>query len=197
MVNRVNYPLSAKRVLNYGTPMKKQLSLALFAGIAALGFGSDKPPAVAENNPVTVTYVKPEEFRDFRQDSFSRDSGQAELMTIFTDHLNSLARSQLAPGQRLEVKFLDIDLAGEFEPWRGPQFDNVRIMKDIYAPRFDLEFKLTGADGKILREGKRKLRDLFYLNRMVLDRSEPLCYEKDMLSDWIRDDIKFKARAAH
>ena len=95
------------------------------------------------------------------------------------------------------MKFTDIDLAGEFEPQRGPNFDRVRIMKNIYAPRFDLEFKLTGADGKVLNEGKRTLRDSYYMDRMIADKSDPLCYDKDILNDWLRSDIKPKAAAAH
>jgi hypothetical protein len=32
---------------------------------------------------------------------------------------------------RLEVKITDIDLAGDFELFRGPQFDHVRVNKSI------------------------------------------------------------------
>ena len=45
-------------------------------------------------------------------------------------------------GLALEIQVTNIDLAGEFEPWRGPQFDRIRIMRDIYAPRFELTFRL-------------------------------------------------------
>ena len=93
------------------------------------------------------------------------------------------------------MKFTDIDLAGEYEPQRGPQFMDVRIVKDIYPPRFDLEFKLTGADGKVISSGKRQLRDLNFMSRLVLPSSEPLRYEKDILKDWLRGEIK-SAKAA-
>ena len=38
-------------------------------------------------------------------------------------------------GDKLTITFTDIDLAGDFEPWRGPQWDEVRIVKAIYPPR--------------------------------------------------------------
>jgi hypothetical protein len=34
-----------------------------------------------------------------------------------------------AAGLTLDMRMTNIDLAGEFEPWRGPQFDRVRIMR--------------------------------------------------------------------
>ncbi|MFI5336496.1 MAG: DUF3016 domain-containing protein [Opitutales bacterium] len=172
--------------------MNKHLTLALFASITALGFGADKAPAAAEKNPVTVNYIEPEKFTDFRQDRYGSDAGQAELMQIFTDHLNRIGRRVLEPGQRLEVKFTDIDLAGEFEPWRGAEFDDVRIMKDLYIPRATLEFRLLGADGKVLSEGKRQLRDLSYLLNNVQPASDGLRFDKQMLTDWMHSEFRKK-----
>lgn len=167
--------------------------LGMFGAGAIFAADTDKSKA----GKVTVIFDHPETFADIKEFYMPTEKGRDALLDQIRQFIETRAASYLGAGQSLEVKFTEIDLAGEFEPQLGPGYNHVRIMKDIYAPRFDLEFKLTGADGKVLSEGKRKLRDSFYLNRMVLDRSEPLCYEKDMLSDWIRDDIKFKARAAH
>jgi hypothetical protein len=32
---------------------------------------------------------------------------------------------------------------------------------------------------------------------LVPAHNEPLCYEKDILNDWLRSDIRIKAAAAH
>jgi hypothetical protein len=61
----------------------------------------------------------------------------------------------------------------------------------------ELEFRLTGADGKVLVEGKRKLTDQAYLQRLVPPNHDPLCYDKDLLSDWLRSDIKPACAPAH
>ncbi len=79
--------------------------------------------------------------------------------------------------------------AGGFEPWRGPQAADVRIVRDIYPPRIDLRFKLLGADGKLLREGSRQLRDASFMMRPDLYPNDPLRYEKTLLDDWVRAEL--------
>ena len=95
----------------------------------------------------------------------------------------------LPAGQQLAVTLTDIKLAGAFEPWRGPQFDDVRIVKDIYPPRIDLRFTLKSADGAILAEGERTLRDVGFLTRGMANTSDPLRYEKRMLDDWLNREF--------
>ena len=73
----------------------------------------------------------------------------------------------------------------------------VRIMKDTYPPRLDIQFKITDADGKVLSEGKRELTDLDYLRRLILPSSDPLRYEKDLLNDWLREEIRSAGKARH
>jgi hypothetical protein len=145
----------------------------------------------------TVTFDHPEKFADVKDAYMPTDKGRDAILDQIRQFVETKAASYLGAGQSLEVKFTEIDLAGDFEPQRGPQFMDVRIMKEIYPPRFDLEFKITGADGKVLSKGKRQLRDPFYLQRLVPFHDDPLCYEKDILDDWLRTDIKSKAAAAH
>ena len=44
----------------------------------------------------------------------------------------------------LDIKVTDIDLAGNFEPWHGPQSDQVRITNGLYPPRIAIEFRVIG-----------------------------------------------------
>jgi hypothetical protein len=91
---------------------------------------------------------------------------------------------------RLEVHFTDVQRAGSFEPWRGPQAADVRIVRDIYPPRIDLRFGLLDADGKLLREGSRQLRDATFMMRPDLYPNDPLRYEKTLLDDWLREELR-------
>jgi hypothetical protein len=52
-------------------------------------------------------------------------------------------------GMQLKMKVTDIDLAGGFEPWRGPQFGAIRITREIYPPRISLEFRLIDGSGNV------------------------------------------------
>jgi hypothetical protein len=60
-----------------------------------------------------------------------------------------------------------IDLAGEFELYRGPQADQVRITKGLYPPRIMLEFEVIDDTAAVVRSGKRDLTDLNYQLRNV------------------------------
>jgi len=144
-------------------------------------------PAPTESS-VWVTYVNPEQFTENRmygrQDQFNRIDYLAQLKA----YLIKQGQAILKPGQSLHVDITDIQLAGAYEPWRGPRWDYVRIMRDIYPPRIDLDFKLVGEDGNVLREGKRTLRNLDYLNSSVglpAATGAPLYYDKALLHRWL------------
>src|SRR5690348_17828228 len=145
-------------------------TIAIFAALP-LCLGSIAPLAAAAatsaESPVSVTYVNPEQFTENRlygrQDRFNRIDYLAQLKA----YLIKQGQAVLKPGQSLHVNITDIRLAGAYEPWRGLQWDYVRIMRDIYSPRIELDFRLVDQDGSVLREGKRVLRDLDYLHNGV------------------------------
>ena len=166
-------------------------TIAILAALA-LWLGSIAPLTAAAVTPaessVSVTYVNPEQFTENRlygrQDRFNRIDYLAQLKA----YLIKQGQAILKPGQSLHVNITDIQLAGAYEPWRGPRWDYVRIMRDIYSPRIDLDFRLVDQDGNVLREGKRALRDLDYLHSSVgLAAAEgaPLYYDKALLRRWL------------
>ncbi len=166
--------------------------LAALCAIIALGGGgltTARAAAAVDPAPqVTVSYDNPENFSENRefgpQDRFQSVSYLQALQT----HLIKRATRILGPGELLEVTITDIKLAGAYEPWLGPRMSYVRIMKDVYPPRIELAFKLTGADGSVLREGSRTLRNLSYLHSGLATRSDtdPLRYDKALLDQWLQ-----------
>ena len=93
-------------------------------------------------------------------------------------------------GHTLSVTFTDIDMAGDFEPWRGVRFDDVRIVKDIYPPRIVLSFRLTDADGNVVKQGKRDLRDIAFMMKITMGfRDDSVRHEKALLDDWLRSEF--------
>jgi hypothetical protein len=159
--------------------------LGLMSVGAAVAASADKPAANVE-----VTFVAPEKFTDVKDDYMDSEKGRAALLSELKEHLVKRGAQYLGANQRLEIKVTDVDLAGDFEPWRGPNFQDVRIVKDLYPPRVDLEFRLIGADGKVISEGKRQLRDLAYTMTIAMPTSDPLRYDKEMLSNWLRQEFK-------
>lgn len=169
--------------------MKTKLPLLVVLGLvsvgAALAARTDAPAAT-----VDVTFVDPEKFTDAKEDSMESAKGRDALLDQLKQHLVTHGARFLAPNQRLEIKVTDVDLAGDFEPWRGPNFQDIRVVKDIYPPRMKLEFRLLGADGKVLSEGKRELSDLAFLMSVAMPTSDPLRYDKELLNNWLRREFK-------
>ena len=166
-------------------------TIVIFAALA-LWLGSIAPLGAAAVTPaessVSVTYVNPEHFTENRmygrQDRFNRIDYLAQLKA----YLIKQGQAVLKPGQSLQVNITDIQLAGAYEPWHGPRWDYVRVMRDIYSPRIDLDFRLVDQDGNVLREGKRVLRDLDYLHSGVSVPSATgasLYYDKALLRRWL------------
>ena len=69
-------------------------------------------------------------------------------------------------------------------------FDHIRMVREIYPPRMELEFRLIDVGGKVVKEGKRRLQELGYLMTLSLPTSDPLRYDKSMISDWMRREFR-------
>ncbi|MFC5437197.1 DUF3016 domain-containing protein [Rhodanobacter umsongensis] len=135
---------------------------------------------------VSVRYRDPQHFTEAKR-SFGVHLIKADdYLQPLQAYIAQRASRVLAPGQRLDIEVTDVDRAGEYEPWRGPRFDDVRVVKDIYPPRIDLDFTLYGADGKVLRQGHRELRDLSFLSHSSGADQDSLRYEKSLVDRWLR-----------
>ena len=169
------------------------IRFALLVGLTA----ATRALFAAETKPVdgriTVIFSHPEEYTDIRdnQSDFDNERGRERYLPFIQEYLEQEAGRRLPAGQKLTVTFSDIDLAGDFEPWHGVQFSDIRIIKDLYIPRLTFTFKITDENGVVLREGERKLVELAYQMRITTGfRDDQLRYEKGMLSDWLRDELK-------
>lgn len=145
-------------------------------------------PDDASQARVSVHYANPHQFTESHQMGFGVRYDHDGYMEKIRSFLIRKATPMLEPGQHLSITFTNIDLAGGFEPWRGPRMAGVRIMSRMYPPRFDFTFKLTDADGRVVREGTRKLTNLTYLMDQAArpGDSDPLRYDKGMLEQWLR-----------
>ena len=137
-----------------------------------------------------VNFFEPQKFTDVR-DSYMGDYERTTYLESIRDHVLEKAKYYVPDGHTLSVTFTDIDMAGDFEPWRGPRFDDIRIVKDIYPPRITLAFRLTDAEGNVVKEGRRELRDLSFMMKINMSfRDDPVRHEKALLDDWLRDEFR-------
>ena len=166
-----------------------RLLLSVLAGFAAIGpvFASN-PTAKAEDR-TEVIFLHPEKFSDVRDSNMGSDKGRDGILQQLKDFIVQRTKAYVPAGQQLIITVTDVDLAGDFEPWRGPEMTDVRVVKDIYPPKIDLEYKLTGPGGKVVKTGQRQLRDLAFQMKLSINRDDPLRYEKALLEDWLRSDF--------
>ena len=175
--------------------MKRSRSLVVAIALAFASVASAAPQA--SDSRVQVDWTKPGDFSEAKQypgSGLGRESPD-EWLTDLANHLRYRAERVLPQGDDLHVTFTNVQRAGTYEPWRGPQWDDVRIIKDIYPPRIDLTFTLTNSTGGVVKEGKRELRDPAFLQRGILNESDPLRFEKRMLDDWLRNEFQEKSDA--
>lgn len=138
-------------------------------------------PDTAEAD-VTVTYVSPEKFhdREFRQER-TRASALAEFDKAF----ERLAVRYLPATQDLAIEVLDIDLAGDFEPWNF-EYRDVRIMRNTTPPRIRFRYTLTEI-GKVVTQGEVRLSDMNYLSRPgAANDTERFAHDKRLVEYWFR-----------
>lgn len=137
---------------------------------------------------VRVEYINPEKFTDVGDRSLSSDAVRADYLEQLRRHLLQRAAARLPAGQNLAVSITDVDMAGNFEPWRI-RLGDTRIIRDVYPPRINLNFKLTGDNGKVIREGNRQLRNSAFLMSVLSYRNDVLRYEKALLDDWLEREL--------
>jgi hypothetical protein len=166
-----------------------RLFLTALAGLAAAHAGFAAGPAASPDNQTEVIFSHPEKFADVRNTYAENDKDRDAILAQLKDYLVQRSKDYIPAGQKLVITVTDVDMAGDFEPWRGPQMTDVRIVKDIYPPKVDLEFRLTGADGKVVKEGKRQLRDLAFMMKANTAATDNLRFEKALLDDWLRADF--------
>ena len=162
---------------------------SLLAVTSSFAWASSAAPQQSTDGRVSVSFFEPEKFRDVGRTYNASDRDREADLSEIREYLVRQASHYLPEGYRLEVTFNDIDMAGEFEPQRGPRWTDVRVIKDIYAPRMALSFRLTDADGNIVKEGKRNLTDLAFLSKLVVDRNDAYRHEKALLDDWLRSEF--------
>lgn len=150
-------------------------------------------PARADGT-VSVAFQDPEQFTDVNERQFKTTPDKNQNLQQLKSWLEKRAGKMLTADQQLSVTFLDIDLAGAFEPWQSPSLQDVRVVKDIYPPRLKLRFQLKRADGSLISEGERELRDLGYLMKAGSIGSDSLAHEKALLDSWLRKEFPAATR---
>ena len=173
--------------------------LLVLAGCAATGasgmLAADAPRALPESGPVSVQWNDPSTFTEVRFSGNRWAASEGNWLQDLAQYMRKRAQPKLAPGEHLDLTIVDIDRAGQFEPWRGPNLQNTRIIRDQYPPRMTVQFRRLDASGAVIAEGERKLTDpAFMLSSSPFNDTDPLRYEKHMADSWLRRELDTASR---
>jgi hypothetical protein len=150
--------------------------------LAGIGFISLLVWSFSALGATTVHFVEPTRYAD----AGDREYDSTRNLATLQRHLVKLGDACLGADENLELRVLDVDLAGREEWWHGPSYD-LRVMRDITWPRIEVEYVWTDAAGALLGQGQERITDMNYLSRSAYVRSrssDSLPYEKAMLRDW-------------
>jgi len=172
--------------------MKMYRLFPLILGLVAACAVPDARNAVHRTE---VVFDHPEKFTDVKDAYMPTEKGRDAILADIRDFLVYQGDAVIPQGYRLKITFTDIDLAGDFEPWHGPLYEDVRFVKAIYPPAFKFTYAVTDPSGKVVREGSEDIRDLSFQLRVTLDSVDPLRYEKDILGEWVRSKLGDIAKA--
>jgi hypothetical protein len=159
-------------------------SLSVLAAVALLSFAA---PALASPR-VEVVFVDRDQFTDASPRSVLINERERDAaLELLRRHLHALGTRHLGDTDHLKVEILDVDLAGEIEPWRSHARD-VRVLRHATVPRIHLRYTLTRAG--VASSGEERLAGLTYLAQASQCRTgEPLCYERLLLDRWFASRV--------
>jgi Protein of unknown function (DUF3016) len=148
--------------------------------------------AVAGNKPasITVNFIAPDKYTDVSLSGADTERMRQAVYDGLRDYLDKLAKTELPPGDQLTVDVIDIDMAGNFEPWRTPNLNRTRFIRDVYRPKFVLKYRWLDKGGTVKAEREETVSDLNYLQRLETRQfqdNDPLKYEKTLLGRWFRE----------
>lgn len=169
--------------------MKTLRLITAFIGIAATAAlaAAETPKPTSR---IEIIFNHPENFTDVKDADLPTERGRDAILEQIRSFLVERAEPMVPEGDTFTLTFTDIDLAGDFEPWRGGQWDSVRVVKSIYPPAFKFSYTVTDSGGKVVKQGSEHLRDLDFLMRITPDPSDSLRYEKQILDDWLRSNLR-------
>lgn len=173
-------------------PMKTTafaLPALLFAALPLRA--ADLPPQIVyQTSRIQIDFHDPGKYTDIRDQLQPTAKGEESILRQLADAMESDAKYEVPRGDRLELTFNNIKLAGDFEPWHGPLWDQIRVVRDIYIPFFDFTYRLTDSSGRVVKQGTEHLSDMNFQWLPVINDDDPLRYEKAILDNWMQGHIK-------
>ncbi|MEO7600187.1 MAG: DUF3016 domain-containing protein [Opitutus sp.] len=171
-------------------------NLAVLGGVLLALFASSCATVPQDGGGTAqVNFQSPENFTDMGSTYMTERGADPGYISELQKYIEERAQSRLPAGSSLDLTITDVDMAGRFEPEQGPNFTDVRFVREIYPPRIQLTYRLTDTTGAVRGEGQRTLFDQSFQWRISpITLNDPLRYEKALIDDFL-SEMSREARA--
>ncbi|HCU64331.1 MAG TPA: DUF3016 domain-containing protein [Rheinheimera sp.] len=144
---------------------------------------------------VKLTWQNPEKYTDIRPGTGTKKAYQQRVIKAF-DKIWAEFAEKLPAGYKFEVVITDLDLAGDVEPmYSGPgvgrTMNDIRVVKDIYFPKMNLDYVLYDANNVEVAKGTAvKIKDMGFMQSGSINHgSREFGYEQHMLEKWFEKEV--------
>lgn len=138
---------------------------------------------------VTVEWISPENYTDAWSSSVHSDKSRQITLEQLQRFIEQTASAMLPDGQNLNLQVTQLDLEGEFEPWRVNS-QNVRIVKSPYFALIAFDYKITDANGNVIKEGSENLQNDLLVAPGIPDATESASYTRSTLRNWMAGTLR-------
>lgn len=166
--------------------------LMITGSILALLSASPSKAEVAPkylNEAVQITWIAPEKYRDVASANTNKRKFQQRVIDDLEKYFHKEVPKFLNQHETIEVNVHDLDLAGDVRPMMSHGSD-MRVVKSIYPPMIDIEYSIKDKDGKVVRQQRKRFRDIAFNMGSPVTGTKSLGYEKAMLKKWMRNELK-------
>ncbi len=145
---------------------------------------------------VELRFIDPLTYTDGTLRDFNSGKSREETYNALHKVFERLAERHLDDDQTLVIVLTELDLAGEFEPWRTNLRD-VRFMRNVTWPSMEFTYAVY-EHGDTVMSGTANLRDMNYLRgSRRYSGGKRMDYERRMLSEWFSETFsKFETAQA-
>ena len=175
------WPLAWLQRLSHASTMRSALYLTFAIALLIVGIGGTTQGASDGGSrpepAITVQYVNPQHFTDFSIHNRDIRYSASIFTQEITEDLEPVMRKRF-PGNRLTLRFTNIDLAGH---------GSVRVVRTHRPARLSFDYLLQDQAGRTVANGSQTLVDTLSLSRAAHSVSSgPVPLERRMLQRWLR-----------
>ena len=144
------------------------------------------PFATLTAKSVEIAWENPDSYRNVTHTYMGSDRERDSILRELKAAFEQKALTRIPENSTLEISFTQVELAGQFEPWRGHRYHDIRVVRDIYPARLHFTWRLLDEDSGEIRSGEERLTSMGVTQRVptTLDR-DSYPYVKEIYNRWV------------